>query len=250
MTFWESSEYSKLYKRESNLKTLFSIIVLVIGNSNLQRISRSENLIINTVRRKSVYICEILDLHQILSSEYDKNLKKIGLKILDVGGGNGDNYSMLLHFAKKTKWTIIDNQQIAQKNGFSRLFKNTLFISEISKIENGNDFDLLLLRGTLQYLRKSDIDKLFKLKIPNIIIGRTVISQESKMVKQVVRTSNRYFEIENQVYSMTNLKNLMAEYNYELKWKSHDHNYQLLTSDGTIKGAYTTILFSLKLIKK
>ena len=100
-----------------------------------------------------------------------------GARTLDIGGGWGDNYcSLLLAGADlgKAKYFVLDNKRQAD---FGKSIFKECEVNFVSEIQD-NKYDIVLLIGTLQYIKnwKNIFDTLEKLSAKTIYIARTPFS--------------------------------------------------------------------------
>lgn len=120
-------------------------------------------------KRKKMY-----KIDKIYTENFIKNDSRV--KILDIGGGSGD---FLSHFSSNFKKNVLEIDIAAIDKGVS-IYNDIKFYNNFSQIKNEETFDVIIFRGTLQYMPNlnqisdfcynhlSENGKIILLSIPNI----------------------------------------------------------------------------------
>ena len=208
-------------------------------------IKKTNIYLIYKVLRKLLQIQVYTDLLFLV----DKSIgKSVNLKILDIGGGVGENYFELLPIQlKKVNFYVSDSYQLF-KHGRKFRYENTRTDDEIKyagKIGNYKfQFDLLLLNGSIQYLKDIAIiiDKLQK-KPKHIIIDRTLFSINSF---RAIQTNKGGYMTRYEIFSESNLIIKLESLGYEFYQGGSKRNHKIKFDIGTINGYYKAMHFRVK----
>ena len=242
MNFWESKSYFTILTNRINhiLKSQQQI-----SDIKILTIKKVKNYFLFKIIRKLLKIQVYTDLLFLVNKSIGKS---VNLDILDIGGGIGENYFELLPVKlKKVNFYVSDSYKLFIKGNEFR-FSNTrmedkiIFVDKISK--NKFQFDLLLLNGSLQYLKDIAI-KINQLeKVPkNIIIDRTLFSIKSFTARQTNKGGHmtRY-----EVFSEKSLILKFESLGYELFQSGSKRNHKIKFDVGPIDGYYKAMHFRVK----
>lgn len=140
--------------------------------------------------------------------------------ILDVGCGNG-KFLSLFSSQKKTGFDIDKN--IIEQN--KKNYKDITFIYNLDKINKEEKFDLIIFRGTFQYMRDIDFIKTFidsKLKNNGYLVILSLPNKNSPLALLQKENWGLYNPIEMfNIFSLSSIKNLFINYkllNYEFPY--------------------------------
>ena len=115
-------------------------------------------------------------------SNYKLKYKSIPKKILDVGGGLGENFLILEKIYKtKINCTILENETLVDLIKKNKI-NHCNFISDIKKIPKKERFDMIIFSASLEYIENPYIilKELSNLTKKIIVIGRINIGDSSK----------------------------------------------------------------------
>ena len=132
--------------------------------------------------------------------------------ILDIGCGNG-KFLSLFNSEKKTGYDIDINIIIENKSKYTDIN----FISDLNKININEKFDLIIFRGTFQYIR--DIKKMKdfinnKLNINGYLIILALANKNSPLAEIQRENWGLYNPIEMfNIFSLTSIKSIFNDYN-------------------------------------
>jgi putative methyltransferase (TIGR04325 family) len=178
------------------------------------------------------------------------------LKVLDVGGGGGDNYFVArgaLSDSITLKWAIWDSLRLFDQSEFLRSeLGNSDNVWFFNEKENFSP-ELLLVNGTLQYLKDSNsliTDRLEKPK--HVIIARTPfgnvrtdVNQHVTLLDEIIGQEENYF-VECRIHVEEILVVEYGTLGYDLIWSSNRVPMVLRTDKGDIKAHYRTLFFTLR----
>jgi putative methyltransferase (TIGR04325 family) len=176
-------------------------------------------------------------------------------KILDIGGGGGDNYFKFrgnIHNNSVT-YFLADNKKLFDatekiRRNYSNpadTFIHVDKLEEISRIE----IDSILIIGTLQYLSDIELESMLDdaRKIQDIFISRTPITPKSLKTIQLARIpQGEDVKIEvTEIYlrSRRKLKTVFKRHGYKMKNSGFRLPYFLETKQGKILSYYQMIHF-------
>jgi putative methyltransferase (TIGR04325 family) len=247
-TFWESEAYLEFYLQNvltpaisQKSKLLTKIQLLFFGRKFIPLLYALQ------------FFRGRIRLHQY---DFEKGLvlaiRRLGKKrigVTDVGGGGGDNYFNLRLFAKKKfqfDWTLVDNSTLTIRSEILR--KSHIRVGDRILLQIEDSSDILILNGTLQFLKSNTSACNFQELHRFILINRTVFSDENKTVRQKI-----VFEgiqkgthlVSNRVLNEESLCSELADLGYSVCWRGGARKYHLQTERGMQEGYYKTILFEL-----
>jgi putative methyltransferase (TIGR04325 family) len=214
-------------------------------DNKLMIIKKAKIYFIYKVLRKLLQIKTHTDLLFLV----DKSIgKSDNLKILDIGGGVGENYFELLPInLKKVSFYVSDSYQLF-KQGHKFRYNNIrsedkiIYTGKISK--HKFQFDLLLLNGSIQYLKDIAIiiNQLAK-KPKNIIIDRTLFSNNSFAAMQ---TNKGGYTTRYEIFLESRLIIKIESLGYEFSQGGSKRNHKIKFDVGTIDGYYKAMHFRIK----
>ena len=216
-----------------------------LNNNKLVIIKKAKIYFLYVVLRKLLKIQTHTDLLFLV----DKSIgKSVNIKILDIGGGVGENYFELLPINfKKVSFYVSDSYQLFKK-GYKFRYKNIksedkiIYAGKISKYKF--QFDLLLLNGSIQYLKDIAIiiNQLAK-KPKNIIIDRTLFSTNSFAAMQANKGG---YKTRYEIFSESSLILKIESLGYEFSQGGRKRNHKIKFDVGTIDGYYKAMHFKVK----
>lgn len=174
------------------------------------------------------------------------------IRVIDFGGGGGDNYFNLRLFVKKKikfDWILVDNPLLI--HGTKILRESSKWANDRILLQNENIGDMLILNGTLQYLDSNTSAINLRQLQRFILLNRTVFSNENKTVQQKIvlpGANERISLVSNRVLNEESLCREFIDLGYSVCWRGGKRKYDLETKDGIQAGYYRTILF--EVIKK
>lgn len=176
-------------------------------------------------------------------------------KILDVGGGGGDNYFTFRKSVKNNSidYWVLDSEVLfdsteAIRKRYSNSNDKLIHLKDLKDISMVN-IDVTLLIGTLQYLSKEDLNSLlgdFK-NINNIIVARTPILNKSQELVQIAKVPDgKEIKLQKvQVYlrSRSDMKGVFKEFGFKVQKTGLRIPYFLSTEHGNVLTYYQMIHF-------
>jgi putative methyltransferase (TIGR04325 family) len=176
-------------------------------------------------------------------------------KILDVGGGGGDNYfTFRKRIQNKTiKYFVLDSEVLFDatediRKKYSNSNDKLIHLKDLKNISMAN-VDITLLIGTLQYLSEDDLASLLvDLKqINNIIVARTPIVNQSKELVQIAKVPvGQEVKLQKvQVYlrSKSDMKRVFKKFGFKMQKTGLRLPYFLSTEHGNVLTYYQMIHF-------
>ena len=240
MNYWESKSYFSLLTKRINY-----LMKQQQDDNKLMIIKKAKIYFIYKVLRKLLQIKTHTDLLFLV----DKSIgKSDNLKILDIGGGVGENYFELLPInLKEVSFYVSDSYQLF-KQGHKFRYNNIrsedkiIYTGKISK--HKFQFDLLLLNGSIQYLKDIAIiiNQLAK-KPKNIIIDRTLFSNNSFAAMQ---TNKGGYTTRYEIFLESRLIIKIESLGYEFSQGGSKRKHKIKFDVGTIDGYYKAMHFRIK----
>jgi len=176
-------------------------------------------------------------------------------KILDVGGGGGDNYFTFRKSVqnKSINYYVLDSAVLfdsteATRKKYSNSNDILIHLKDLKDISMVN-IDITLMIGTLQYLPKEDLTSLLgDLKnINNIIVARTPIVNKSKELVQIAKVPvGKEIKLQQvQVYlrSRSDIKSVFKKFGFKIQKTGLRLPYFLSTEHGNVLAYYQMIHF-------
>jgi putative methyltransferase (TIGR04325 family) len=132
--------------------------------------------------REKFQLSEITDNHKKVM-EVISMINKSNAKVVDFGGGGGTLYFVAEKFFPEASfdWNVVETKQmVKQARKFIKNGPN--FHSDILKLLKKNDFDLLIVSSSLQYLPNplGFLDEIMDKKIDYIFFTRTPLTNLSR----------------------------------------------------------------------
>ena len=204
---WTSSESNESSNECTNCDVVFADNIL--SESELYTFYEKYNVNRNNDNTKLYtqrQICYKSDKRFI-----ETNCGKKYKNILDIGCGDGQFLS-LFESDKKTGFDIDKNSIEINKN----IYKNILFISDLNEIKKDDMFDLIIFRGTFQYMRDIEFIQKFInehlihmgylviLSLPNKNSPLAMIQREKWALYNPIEMIN--------IFSLTSVKKLFNDY--------------------------------------
>ena len=252
MSFWTSQEYIQFHKRlflELKNKSLIKNGVITKRSQILYNIRKKYELHILEFFRKGNSWIEMGISARIIQT------KQI-IRVIDIGGGGGDNYFNLRNYISKNvemHHTIYDFPLLFCALDLER--RDALYKQDsIHLIPTGSyideEFDLMLLNGTLQYLDSiNHLFKNFQKKPKYLLVARTLFVENGLKTQQVIgieKNDEKFGQkaiLPINLYEESKLANALKDEGYELFIEFHQQPHKVSTSKGLIDGFYRTKLF-------
>ena len=176
-------------------------------------------------------------------------------KILDVGGGGGDNYftfrksiqNQVIDYYLLDSEVLFDSTENTRKK-YSNSNDKLIHLKDSKDISKVN-IDLTLLIGTLQYLSKEDLTSLLTdlENIDNIIIARTPIVNKSKDLVQIAKVPDgqevKLQKVQVYLRSRSDLKRFLKKFGFKVQKTGLPLPYFLSTEHGKVVTYYQMIHF-------
>ncbi len=241
---------------------------LIVSKNNLFGSKLYYNKALNELEtfEKNVYLRKFKNLW----NEYTKNIKKSGnldelnqlvkfllktkkeIRILDIGGGYGDNFYKFRRFNEsklsRIQYFILDeNKKLSDLGKFFFSDDKNVFFKERLPEES---ISIVLLVGTLQYITDF-IELLNNLKLESscyFYFSRTVFSDLNKDFYSIQRLVDKNdIEQSIKIYSLSNFTNLMEKFKFKIAFKRENQllNHLFLNKKKK-KISYFDILFCRK----
>jgi putative methyltransferase (TIGR04325 family) len=194
-------------------------------------------------------------------------IKKRGkLKILDIGGGVGDNYIHIKNIIPEDifsniQYTILDTEAtiiVAKQLHNSLDIHDIHLISDIREIvNNGEIYDIALLSGVLMYIDDiySLIDNIINLLKTDVFITRALFCQQCNTFTSVHYTNipygtqkNKFIGVEYPtIYNLSQFKNIILSKNYiNFFYMYENYSKQLLNLPDNYRNVHYAQLFITK----
>ena len=242
MNFWESEEYFSI------LKSRLNYLVTNQSQVSLFKIQMIKSIRIYQIFRalRKVFRLEIYTDLCYLVNRSVPTLENI--KILDIGGGIGENYFELMPIQLKNSIHYVHDSYMLFARGEKFRSDNVREYDAIIFAENIDSFklqfDLLLLNGSIQYLKDmvATINQL-RVKPKHIVLDRALLSNNSLTVKQVNKGG---YITEYKVYSENDLISKFALLGYELKRSGSKRTHKILFDENYVSGYYKAKHFVIK----
>jgi SAM-dependent methyltransferase len=178
---------------------------------------------------------------------------KLPVRVLDVGGGGGDNYLLVRrHIGRNIKlhWYVRDTSNLFDKTSDIRnLLKASVAKSdklcalESTFVPHDMFFDLILIRGVLQYMVEDDLKFLSSVSKKYLIIDRTLIPDETLDFNHLVFLGKYQFLTHYKGRSLNEILLLLKGHNLEFLYQSLKTSLQLETTSHSVSGYISTLVF-------
>jgi putative methyltransferase (TIGR04325 family) len=176
-------------------------------------------------------------------------------KILDVGGGGGDNYftfrksiqNKFINYYLLDSEVLFDTTEGTRKK-YSNSNDKLIHLKDLKDISRVN-MDLTLLIGTLQYLSKDDLTYLLTglENIDNIIVARTPIVNKSKDLVQIAKVPDgqgvKLQKVQVFLRSRSDIKKVFKKFRFKVQKTGLPLPYFLTTEHGKVLTYYQMIHF-------
>jgi putative methyltransferase (TIGR04325 family) len=243
MSFWESRGYFLILNERMNYiihnqRSTFFIKTIILNRINSYFIYR--------IFRKVLKLQSHTDFCFLVNKAIRKSAS---LKILDIGGGIGENYFELQQLQlKNIDYYVHDSHKLFIQGHELRLNnvrKNDLIIHSDTIHNYQFQFDLLLLNGSIQYLKDFTltVDQL-KIKPRDIILDRTLLSFNSFTANQI---NEGGYTTKYNVFSEIDLIDKFKLLGYALIQTGNKRKHKIMFDDQVAIGYYKAMHFRAKL---
>jgi putative methyltransferase (TIGR04325 family) len=201
--------------------------------------------------RKLYQPIEFLTLIEPIIESLSANKRPV--RVLDVGGGGGDNYLLVRRHIRrniKLHWYVRDSSNLFDKTSDIRnLLKRSVAKSdklsalESTLVPHDTFFDLILIRGTLQYMLEDDLKFLSSVSKKYLIIDRTLIPDETLDFNHLAFLGKYRFLTPYKGRSLNEIILMLKSYNLEFLYQSLKTSLQLETTSHSVPGYISTLVF-------
>lgn len=144
------------------------------------------------------------------------------LNIIDIGGGQGSVYhesKKLCPHLKFNKWIVIEDKEVVDYARSENKDETLQFYDDISKVDEGIDFDLVFCSGSFFYISNhyEVFSEVLKLYPRCISLPRTAMTEKNEDIFSIQKTSEHQFV---PLYFAQKFKVIeMAKSNYHLQFE-------------------------------
>jgi putative methyltransferase (TIGR04325 family) len=176
-------------------------------------------------------------------------------KILDIGGGGGDNYFTFRKSIqnKAINYYVLDSEVLFDttedvRKKYSNSNDKLIHLKNLKDISIA-DVDITLLIGTLQYLSKDELTSLLAdlNSMNNIIVARTPIASKSKALLQIAKVpvgqEVKLQEVQVYLRSRSDIKRVFKKFGFKIRKTGLRLPYFLSTEHGNVLTYYQMIHF-------